>query len=250
MIRIISRINRKLQMKTHSIVFGLCLALTMAWGSIGRADNLPPTYVIDNFANASSVDSWWQWLPNVPLTLSYDAAIDAGGGGTGSGSMKVSMDFSVNSPQFILGRTLSGNPWDMAGVSVPSTAYAYMSYDIRWDPGSTLDGDGTFGSMYVRAIDPSYQYPYPETSVTTPAGVTDWVHVLVPISPADATLAVGGLWLRMWEGSFSSSDSINGPVTFWLDNVELTNVPEPAAFGLLVGGGFLLAAWRRLRSCE
>lgn len=238
-------------MKPHRIFLWLSLTLITALCSIGRADGLPPVYVIDNFDNASSANSWFQWYSTVPLNFSYDSTYDAGRGGPGSGSLKVNADFSGDTiaPQFILGRFLSGNPWDMS-VSVPSTAYAYMSYDIRWDPGSTLDGDGTFGSMFVRAIDPAYQYPYPENIVSTPAGVTDWVHVLVPIAPADATSAVGGFWFRMWEGQTSGQFSINGPVTFWLDNLELTNVPEPSTFALLFGGGLFLGIFRRWRSSK
>jgi hypothetical protein len=214
--------------------------------------DMPPLYVIDNFNDANSVNSWFVWYNNVPVTFSYDATHNFGGN-PGSGSLKISADFSGNtfSPQFILARCLSGNPWDMS-VSVPSSLYQYLSFDLLWDPGSTLDGDGTFGSMFIRPMDPGYQSLFPETMVTTPAGATGWIHAVVPITSDDPTAEVSGLWLRMWEGNLSGGQlSTKGPVTFWVDNLQMwTVVPEPSSFTLLFWGGFSLTVLRgrRVRS--
>ena len=219
----------------------------MMFCSVGAGDTPPLVYVIDQFNNPTSVNSWFTWWATTPVTLTYDTA-DAGGGPPGSGSMKVTADFSSNNGGFGIARTLSGVPWDTS-VSIPPTAYPYLSMDIRWDPSSVLDGNGTLPSYIVDGFSSTFLIQTPETIDASPAGNLGWVHVVVPFPEAPTGSDLSGILFRMWGGDSSGPLSINQPVTFWIDNLELTNVPEPGSFALLICGGLFLLRLRRSVSC-
>jgi hypothetical protein len=230
-------------MKYHRLILSLFTAAVMWFCSVGLATALPPVYVLDQFNDASSANSWFIWYDSTPVAFTYDAA-DAGGGPAGSGSLKVTADFSVLNAGFGIGRMLSGIPW-YPSVTIPSTAYAYVSMDIRWDPSSMLDGAGTFPSILIDEFDTGLLIQNPERIVTTPAGDSNWVHTVIPAPGTDSVFDLAGFAFRMWGFDSSGSFSINIPVTFWIDNIELTNVPEPGSFALLICGGLFLARLRR-----
>lgn len=211
--------------------------------SVGMGDTLPPVYVIDQFNGPSSINSWFTWWQITPVTLTYDATVDAGGGPAGSGSMKVTADFSSNNGGFGIARTLSGVPW-YTSVSIPPTAYSYFSMDIRWDPSSVLDGNGTLPSYIVDGFNSTFAMQSPETIDASPSGNLGWVHVVLPMSEVASGSDLSGILFRMWGGNSSGPLSINQPVTFWIDNLELSNVPEPDSLALLVCGGLFLLRLR------
>lgn len=233
-------------MKYRRLVLFLLAAPMMVLCSVEAENVLPPVYVIDQFNGPSSINSWFTLWQATPVTFTYDAA-DAGGGPAGSGSMKVTADFSSVNGGFGIARTLSGVAWD-ASVSIPSTAYSYFSMDIRWDPSSMLDGNGTLPSYMIQDFNSALETQYPETIVTSPAGDLNWVHVVIPVPEVTSGSGLSGFLFRMWGGDPSGSMSINKPVTFWIDNLELTNVPEPDSFALLICGGLFLVRLRRLVS--
>ena len=137
----------------------------------------------------------------------------------------------------------------MTTVRIPNTAYAYLSMDIRWDPSSVLDGNGTLPSYAAATFNSGFQIQSPATVVASPSGNLDWVHVVVPLSPATTAPDVAGIVFWMWGTDSSGPLHINQPVTCWIDNVELTNiVPEPGSFALLIGGGLFLLRLRRSAS--
>jgi hypothetical protein len=230
-------------MKYRRLVLFFLAAPIMGLCSVCVGTTLPPVYVVDQFNGSSSINSWFIWWQNTPVTLAYDT-VDAGGGPAGSGSLKVTADFSSNNGGFGIARTLNGVPWDTS-VSISPTAYAYFSMDIRWDPGSVLDGNGTLPSYIVDGFDSTFAIQNPETVDASPSGNLDWVHVVLPMQEVSSGSELSGILFRMWGGDASGPLSINQPVTFWIDNVELTNsVPEPGSFALLLLGSLGLGAWR------
>jgi hypothetical protein len=233
-------------MKYRRLVLFLLAAPMMVLCSVGTADMLPPVYVIDQFNGPDSINSWFAYWQPTPVSFAFDAA-DAGGGSAGSGSMKIAADFSSNNQGLGIARTLSGVPW-YPSVSIPNTAYAYLSMDIRWDPSSVLDGNGTLPSYIAATFNSGFGIQSPATVVASPSGNLDWVHVVIPLSEATTGPDVAGFVFWMWGSDSSGPLSINQPVTCWIDNVELTNVPEPDSFALLIGGGLFLVKLRRLVS--
>jgi hypothetical protein len=234
-------------MKYRRLVLFLLAAPMMLWCSVGLGDPLPPVYVIDQFNGPSSINTWFTYFQPTPVSFAFDAA-DAGGGSAESGSMKITADFSSTKYGFGIARTLSGVPW-VTSVSLPNTAYAYLSMDIRWDPSSVLDGNGMLPSYAPATFNSGFGIQSPATVVASPSGNLDWVHVVIPLSAATTVPDVAGFVFWMWGTDSSGPLSINKPVTCWIDNVELmTNVPEPGSLALLIGGGLFLVKLRRLVS--
>ena len=198
------------------------------------AQDLLPPYVINNFDSASEVNQWWNWWgqETSPL-LTFDPLVNAGGGASGSGSMKVTA--TPNGPiTFGEVTSLSGNIWD-PGVTVPSSAYATLSLDIRWDPNSTV----TLGNYpYIAFSLPTPQWQNLDYGWSiTPATDTDWVHVSFPVSLMNQS-DIAGFMFYIFPPSPGPST-----VSFWIDNIQLTNVPEPSTAALfLCTTGVLLAS--------
>lgn len=230
-------------MKFRRLVLSFLAAPITVFCSVCVGDTLPPVYVIDQFNGPSSISTWFTYFQPTPVSFAFDTA-NAGGGAPGSGSMKITADFSSNRQGFGIARTLSGVPW-VTSLRIPNTAYAYLSLDIRWDPGSVLDGNGTLPSFAPATFSSGLAIQSPATVVASPAGNLGWVHVVVPLSPATTAPDVAGFVFWMWGTDSSGPLSINKPVTCWIDNVELTNVPEPGSFALLICGGLVLSRLRR-----
>ena len=218
------------------------LALVLAGALPARAVVPPSVYTVNSFDNSASLNSWTLWFGNA--SYSFDPTVDAGNN-PNSGSLEVTANFSnTMNPQFGLGEFLGGSPWSTS-VTVPAGLYPYLSMDVRWDPNSTRDGDGTFGTIIASAFDSTYS-GNSFSFIPSLANANGWYHVVVPL-PADPNSAVAGFMFRMYEGALSGSDSINGPVTFWLDNIQLTSVPEPGGLALILFGGFVARAVNRRR---
>ncbi len=239
--------NNFLHMKNYRLVLFLLAAPIMLHCSVGVGDPLPPVYVIDQFNGSSSINTWFAYFQLTPVSFAFDA-VDAGGGLAGSGSMKITADFSSIKHGSGIARTLSGVPWNTS-VSLPNTAYAYLSMDIRWDRSSVLDANGMLPSYAPATFNSGLQIQSPATVVASPSGDLDWIHVVVPLSAATTAPDLAGFIFWMWGTDSSGPLSINQPVTCWLDNLELmTSVPEPDSLALLIGGGLFLVKLRRLVS--
>jgi hypothetical protein len=230
--------------KNRRLVLFLLAAPMMLLGPVGAGSTPPPVYVVDQFNGPSSINSWFAFFQPTPISFAYDSA-NAGGGAAGSGSMKITADFSSTKYGFGIARTLSGVPWNTS-VSVPNTAYAYLSMDIRWDPSSVLDGNGMLPSYAPATFNSGWGIQSPANVVASPSGNFNWVHVVVPLTATTTAPDVAGFIFWMWGTDASGPLSINKPVTCWIDNAELTNnVPEPGSFALLTCGGLFLLRLRR-----
>jgi hypothetical protein len=107
-----------------------------------------------------------------------------------------------------------------------------------FNPGTDIHGYQQFA---VRNTN-NYDYKGEGGRNFGPSG--QWFHVSVPVTgfgqPVDAMRA---LTLQLYGGP---GHNVNGPVTFWVDNV--TFVPEPGSLGLLAVA--MLAGLRRRRRCR
>jgi len=226
-----------------------CSIGLLSFGSVVQAVVPPPAYVIDNFDSSAEVNNWAQW-PNwgdTPVTYAFDSSMDAGGT-VGSGSMKVTVTFPGpdSDAGFALARPFNGTIFN-SGVGLPTADFSSFSMDVRYDPGSATTGFGTFGLLFCMLTDTNWGLGS-ISAIVTPVGTTGWTHVVLPVSSLTTSDNIGGFMFYMYDG-YSPSDQnyIAGTETFWLDNLELTYVPEPSSSALLWVGAALFMAARGFR---
>lgn len=229
------------------------LAASVVVCSVSRAATPPSVYLLNNFDTPAEINTWAQetYWGDSSVSIAFDPTMNDGGV-AGSGSMKVSANFSNpdSNSGFAIGRFFSGTLFDNS-VSLPVSAFSDLSMDLRWDPTSGQTGYGTFGFLYGAFTAPDGQFVVSAESVT-PVSDTGWTHVSFPM-PNISSGQISSFLIYMFDGY--PPDSLlyyAGTETFWIDNVQLTYVPEPSMVTLLSDGAFafgLMCAvgwWKRL----
>ena len=181
--------------------------------------------VLNRFDAAAEATRWRNDF-GIASTLSFDATRDAAGNPS-SGSLKVETTFSSTAG----GENKTAITTDAFASPTNVSGYASLEADFFIAPGSAESfnpGSGIFG-YHQFAIRNTNNYNYQSEGGRNFGPAGQWLHVSVPVStfaqPVDAMRA---LTLQIYGGP---GHNLNGPVTFWMDNVVFT--PEPATLGLL-----------------
>jgi hypothetical protein len=169
-----------------------------------------------------------------PSWSSQDAANNAG-----SGSVKLSMVLAANGAAAFT-MDLFNNV----------QSFANLSFDVMVDPSSTPEAAGTaagYGYFQVATRDSGYGFntigSIGEDIGASYTGVTagNWQHFNVALT--GATQPIRALTFQDYGGP---GQNVNGSVILYIDNIQLTSVPEPSSVALMsVGGAALVGLIRR-----
>jgi hypothetical protein len=210
-----------------------CVAALMFCAAPAMAQNL----VINRFDTAAEAGQWRHDF-SLPSTLTFDATRDAGGSPS-SGSLKVETTFVASNPdnKTAITRDAFPTPTNVSGYSSLEADFFILPGSAEsFNPGSNVFGYQQFAIRNTN----NYDYKSEGGRNFGPAG--QWNHVSIPIgSFAQPVDAMRALTLQLYGGP---GHNLNGPVTFWVDNI--TFVPEPGALGLLAATGGLFLRRRRL----
>ena len=193
--------------------------------------------VINRFDSAAEL-SKWRYDFGLPATLSFDASKDAGSNAS-SGALKVETTFSATAG----GDNKSASTTDAFFPARDVSGYSSLDVDFFIAPGSaeSFNAGSDIHGYRQFAIRNTNNYDYHSEGGGNFGPSGQWFHVSVPISsfaqPVDAMRA---LTLQLYGGP---GHNLNGPVTYWIDNVVL--VPEPASLGLLTMGAAAIFLRRR-----
>ena len=214
-------------------------AVGVIWLVAGTAAIAQPTLVVNRFDAAAETGDWRFDYGGVGQVKSFSTD-NAGGGGPGSGSMEVALTFpatngdhkgAYTNDEFFPGRNLAG--------------YA-LDFDVKVAPGSAPDAFGNNG-FFQFAFRNTDNYNFVNEFGDNVRVADGWRHVHVQplVAPFDAVRA---LTIQLYGGP---DQNINGTVTLRLDNVVLTQVPEPGMLGAasLAGACALLRRRGRRGSC-
>ncbi len=194
--------------------------------------------IVNQFNNATGAAEVGQWrfdFSSVGHTAVFDSTLDANNN-PASGSMRVDLTFNSS-----LGYANQGAyTTDRWYPGLDGTTLGTLSFDLRIDPDSAPDFYGNNG-YFVMAIRNTDNYNYIQQFGDNVRSDAGWRHVSVPVvGPYDHIRA---LTFNLYGGP---SQDINGDVIFNIDNIMITEVPEPASFALLgLGTCALLVARRR-----
>jgi hypothetical protein len=197
----------------------------------GRNYNPPPIFIGFDYG---------AFTPQITAAVAWSNDYDATGNGGGSAKLSWTWDVTddgAGSSAFVVDVNPDGN-----------TSYSNISFDLLIGPGSAIGNVGgnptDYGYFQVFQRDNSYggfNQIAGGVGLGGPTGV--WQHFSAPITgAAQAIRALEFQWYN--DPTFHN---INGPETFYIDNLTLTPVPEPTSlvlFGLAIPG--MLVA-RRVR---
>lgn len=135
-----------------------------------------------------------------------------------SGSMQVNLYWTPGSQFVIHHANYSDNP------NVSSLTYTSVVMDVRWDSSSATGtgnvGYATFGPLRL-GVRPHAIYNVQDWFYSTniPASMTNWVHIIAPLSAFDSNQVN---WGELLIGADSSTigSVLNGPATFYVDNIR------------------------------
>ena len=169
--------------------------------------------VVNRFDTAAEAAQWRFEFGNVAHDMSWDPTTDAGFD-PNSGSLKTTFTFDAT----LGGDNKGAITRDLGSANgIDATKFSGMSFDVMIDPNSAKDAFGAngFGTMAMRN-GPNWDWePQFNDNLSASAG---WRHVSVPALTGTIN-AVHALTFQIYGGP---SQNITGPVTFWIDNVVLT----------------------------
>lgn len=190
--------------------FAALTGLILAGFSLGVASvQAGETNIVDNSTfNGSSAWTWENWSL-AGTTVTYDGTQDAGGGGVGSGSLKINAPFlndQVNFQQAVA--TI-----DCANHN--ASGYYSFSFDVKVDASSTLSTNGDYGSISL-VIRQGNGWVWNEATAV-PLTNTAWTRVSViltnGIPPANRD-NVNAVTFKLGGSAFA------GPVIINIDNLS------------------------------
>ena len=174
--------------------------------------------IVSQFNNSSSLTGWRFDYGGVTNLLRFDPTQDATNN-PASGSLKVTFGFSA-------ALDATGNNKGAITYDLPTplngTLYASMEMDFKVEPGSAEDFDYNNGylKMVIRNTS-SYSFDVQfEGTVNTNGG---WRHIRV--SPLTGVFSdIRAITLELYGGP-----TLDGPVTFFVDNLKFTETNPPPA---------------------
>ncbi len=199
-----------------------CACALLLTGSSAVTQAQTTNVLVDQFdTDTSSLFGNLGWGTTVPY-LSWDGTLNQtttlGPNAAGSGSMRWDIDWSVNPPsdQVVVVRAFP----DSAVLNLVN--YTNISFDIRFDPASATDGNGSYGGVEVdwRPQADGWLSTYQGKVVlyTTNSG---WTHVEIPFDASSnpKLQAVTQIGFKIQQSGTGSA--LTGTSTFWMDNVIL-----------------------------
>jgi hypothetical protein len=161
------------------------------------------------------------------------------GGNPASGSVELSM--------VLAGSGSAGFTFDLFNNA---QNFSNLSFDVMVDPSSTPEAAGVaagYGYFQVATRDGSYTFngisAIGEDIGAAYTGYTagEWQHFSVALTGANQSIRA--LTFQDYGGP---GQNVNGPVILYIDNIDLTPVPEPSSIALIgLGGALLLGVVRR-----
>ena len=207
---------------------GLIGLMMAGAGAIGQAQS--SDFIVDQFdtdsTGALANQGWGTAVPVIIWDNTVNETTTLGPDNNGSGSALWTIDWSSSngSDQVMVDEGL--------GATVDLRGYTNVSYDIRFDPSSATDGNGSYGGLEVDWVPQSDGWPSTSQAITTFYTTNhDWVHVSYPLNASGNTKlqAVTGIGFKMQQKR--TGTSLSGVTKFWMDNIILgarTNaVPPP-----------------------
>lgn len=187
--------------------------------------------VVNRFNSAAELSTWRYDFGAGGGTYGWNSAEDAGGG-MGLGSLQLNMPFPGNAHAFTTDAFSS--PVDLSGPS-----FTQISFDLKVDASSATDAFGNNGYLdFVIRNTGSYDWtPQLGGNVNDANG---WTHFSGPLQ--GSVNAVRAFTFQLYGGP---GQNLPGAVTVYLDNIVVTQVPEPGAIAFLSAGVCLLTVVRR-----
>ncbi|HVM48925.1 MAG TPA: glycoside hydrolase family 18 protein [Candidatus Acidoferrum sp.] len=201
----------------------LCLlfAGATAIGQVRTANSIVDQF--DTNTSGSYVNqAWGTAVPVLSWAVTVNQPTTLGPNNSGSGSLFWSINWSTSngSDQVMVVRGL--------GTVLDLRPYTNISFDVRFDPTSGTDGNGSFGGIELDWVPQSDGWPSTYQNAATFASAnTNWVHVSFGLDArANAKLqAVTGIGFKLQQKKTGSS--LSGVSRFWLDNLILTGGSNP-----------------------
>ena len=196
-----------------------------------RTYNPPPTWVGYDYGNATADSVAWS---------SLDAA---GNPSSGSVELNWTWDYADN------GAGSAGFTFDIYPYPGVSYVGGTLSFDLYLASSSTPGGYSDYGYFQVFTRDTSYDdnaTSLGEGLSTAAGGVGVWTLVTIPL---DATSG-NSIRAITFQDYNDSGRSINGSETIYIDNLQLTPVPEPSSIALVGLGLAGLLFVRRNRTAK
>ncbi len=200
---------------------------------INNFDTSDQVYLNNNLGTAFP---WGNWFGQAFSNVVWSAS-DAGapGDNAGSGSMLIESYFpdggigGMYGTQFVVfnGFGAFTPPFDGNGTLLTNVEIVTnLSCDIRFDPISATNADGTFPTIEfgTYGVDTNYsQYDF--GSVTLQATNTNWVHVSIPIAANAIWSNIPSIYIKIFSGTLSNS----APEFLYVDNLEfIVGIPPVA----------------------
>jgi len=191
-------------MRPSPITRRVCQFATVLLASVPGALAARADLIIDTFDNAEAVAKWSATWGTSPV-LSLDAA-NSGGGGAGSGSLRVVADYFTSADdgweQMVVTRTFD--------APVVGSQFDAIAIDVRVDPASVANGAGQYGYFELKRPDGTGLGGVNLTS-------TSWTTVQFDLAATEGSLA--GIIIQNGNGGFQ------GPVILQLDNLRFIAPP-------------------------
>ncbi|WP_146572215.1 hypothetical protein [Botrimarina hoheduenensis] len=195
-------------------------AVGFALLGFGLAPNLASADLIVN--DFDSAGEAWRFDFGSPILPSISVVPTEGSPGNPMGAMRLDMTF-VSSQG-------GNNRFAFTNDAFPAvtdlTGYASLDFDLKIAPGAALDAFGNHGFFqFVSREGDGYGFnSVLGTNLAPNTGV--WQSYSIPTSSMSATRA---FTIQLYGGP---SQNIDGPITLFLDNVRLVEIPEPASIAL------------------
>ena len=216
------------------ISFGSSFPSWQTYGFDNPGSPAVPNFRIDNAAGATWTIGWTSSEDNTPAI-------------PGSGSAGVTIA-GVNATSSVQQPTLTLDLFN-TGINVSD-----ISFDIRIDPSSSVTTWGGYGDLqFVTRTTDSYnwntiqdngQWNPPSDGWGFAYTVGTWQHIDLALNPATTGNLLRGLTISDY---FGTDTAYNGNLTFDIDNLVVTPVPEPSSIAL---AGLGLAGLIFVRRCR
>lgn len=167
-------------------------------------------------------------------TVAYSSTVDDTGNGGGSVKFTQFMDYSGDNGAHGSGDGSGSVAFTMDLFPSPGAQVSDISFNLMVDPSSAPDAYGGYGYFQVFTRDSNYDdnaTSFAEELGNPTYGAPDdgtWESINIPFSGAGAQVRA----ITLQDFSDAGRD-MYGNVIYYIDNLNVTYVPEPASLGLL-----------------